>query len=220
MPVKNQTREASQVAYYCQVGAWTLFILVSLLAIVAWGRDYNWRLVPFNTYQFFPLLGLLAFSIMWSHYVSGTVRELLGLKPQVLSHYFNATSLLVLALICLHPGLLIYQRFRDGYGLPPHSYESYVAPGLGWITLLGTASFLVFIGFEFRRVFSKRSWWRYVLVANDAAMLAIAYHGLRLGGQLTYHGWFRTLWYFYALLLICILVRKYFLSYKHRLAQA
>jgi hypothetical protein len=198
-------------ARWCQCAAWSLSLVVCLLAILSWGHDYNWQLLPINNYVLFPLLGLLAFSLMWAHYMAGALRQLLGLKPAVLSRYFKLTSSVVLVLLFLHPGLLIYQRFRDGFGLPPHSYESYVAPGLGWVTLLGTVSWLAFMAFEFRRFYGKRSWWHFVTEAGDAAMLAIVYHGLRLGHQL--HGWFLGVWWFYAAALVMVLINKYYRKY-------
>lgn len=196
-----------------KIGAWALVTAVSVAAIVAWGQDYNWKFLPINSYQLFPLLGLLAFSIMWSHYVSGTIRELVGASPKALATYFRYSGYAVLTLISLHPGLLIYQRFRDGAGLPPGSYESYVAPGLAWVTVLGTASLLVFLAFEFRRFFSDRSWWHFIPEAGDFAMLAIFYHGLRLGGQLQGEGWYQTVWLFYGIVLAAIVVRSYFIKY-------
>jgi hypothetical protein len=137
----------------------------------------------------------------------------MGLDYEVLTDYFRWTSLVVLVLICLHPGLLIYQRFRDGHGLPPGSYESYVAAGKAWITLLGTASLLVFLAYELHRWYGGRGWWRWVARAGDAAMLAIFYHGLRLGSQLSHQGWFLTLWWFYGLTLVLVLIRSYYLGF-------
>ncbi|MEP7204719.1 MAG: hypothetical protein ABI716_00820, partial [Candidatus Saccharibacteria bacterium] len=170
--------------------AWSLVTIVCAVAIISWGGFYQWQLWPLSIYQLFPLLGLLAFSVMWSHYMMNTLRTLWPTEKQVLSNYFRWTGYAVLVLICLHPGLLIYQRFQDGYGLPPGSYESYVAPGMGWVTLLGTASLFIFLSFELYRFFGKRRWWQYVADASDVAMLAIIYHGLRLGTQLQ-QGWFR-----------------------------
>ena len=187
---------------------WSLAAATALAAIIVWGQSYDWKLDIFNAYELFPLLGLLAFSLMWTHYVSGPLRELSGQPEKSLKPYFESTSLIVLGLLVLHPGLLILQRFLDGFGLPPGSYKSYVAPGLGWITLLGTASLLAFLLFETRRFFNQSSWWKYVLVLNDAAMLAIVYHGLRLGGQLQ-SGWYRYLWFLYGAVLVAILARKY-----------
>lgn len=195
-------------ARWSVIAAWALAAVVSLLAIIAWGGYYNWQLLPISAYSLFPVLGLLAFSIMWSHYMAVALRAYLQLDRQVLASFFRVTGYAVLILICLHPGLLIYQRFRDGYGLPPHSYETYVAPGLGWVTLIGTASLLVFLAFEFRRVFGQHSWWHYVADASDAAMLAILYHGWRLGSLLQ-RGWFRGVWLFYAVTLIAALTYKY-----------
>jgi hypothetical protein len=200
------------------IAAWTLTAVVSLLAIVAWGGYYGWHVLPVNTYILFPVLGLLAFSIMWSHYMAVALRAYLKLDARVLSSFFRVTGYAVLVLICLHPGLLIYQRFRDGYGLPPHSYETYVAPGLGWVTILGMASLLVFLAFEFRRVYGRHSWWHYVADASDAAMLAILYHGWRLGSLLQ-HGWFRGVWLFYAVTLVAALIYKFQRGdYRHKKA--
>lgn len=192
--------------------AWSLGTLVSLLAILAWGPGYDWRVLPFSSYVLFPVLGLIAFSLMWTHYIMGTVSELAGVKPEVLKPYFRYTGYMVLVLICLHPGLLIAQLFFDGAGLPPLSYERYVAPGLGWITLLGSVSLLVFLAFELHRVFDKKKWWHYVVDASDFAMLAIVYHGLRLGTDLHRVSWYRAVWWFYAVTLTIVLIRKYALK--------
>jgi hypothetical protein len=191
-----------------QALAWTLATVVSVLAVVAWGDYYQWHFSSLSTYQVFPLLGLLAFSIMWSHYMAVALRMRLALPQAVLARFFRWTGYAVLVLICLHPGLLIYQRFKDGFGLPPHSYETYVAPGLGWVTVLGTASLLVFLAFEFKRIYGERRWWHYVADASDAAMLAIVYHGLRLGHQLQ-QGWYRGVWFFYFVTLVVALIYKY-----------
>lgn len=198
-----------------QVIAWSLVSIVCLVAIISWAGFYQWQLWPFSAYQLFPLLGLLAFSIMWSHYMMITLQTLWSIKKEVLSNYFRWTGYAVLALICLHPGLLIYQRFKDGYGLPPGSYESYVAPGLGWVTLLGTVSLLIFLSFELYRFFGKRSWWHYVADASDVAMLAIVYHGLQLGTQLQ-QGWFRVVWLFYLVTLVGALIYKYTKRFSQR----
>jgi hypothetical protein len=190
-----------------QIAAWSLSALVTVLAVVVWGQSFNWHLA-LDPYLLFPVLGLAAYSIMWSHYMAGAMRDIVQPESKALKDYYRFTGYTVLILICLHPGLLIYQRFRDGFGLPPHSYESYVAPGLGWITLLGTVCLLVFLAFEFHRLYSKRTWWHYVTEAGDLAMLGIFYHGLRLGTQLQ-HGWFRYVWWFYGITLVAVLIRSY-----------
>ncbi len=211
MSIQQPVNYNRKVLFY-QIGAWSLSLVASLVALIAWGATYNWNFTPLSPYQLFPLLGLLAFSIMWSHYINSTIRQFAGLERAVFRSYFRVTSYVVLVLLILHPGILIYQRFRDGFGLPPGSYESYVAPGLGWITLLGTASLFIFLAFEFRRVFSKQPWWHFVTEAGDLAMLAILYHGLRLGSDLQ-QGWFRYVWLFYLVTLVAVLLRNYYKRY-------
>lgn len=206
------TQPSAQRIFWCQIAAWSLGSVVTLVAIIAWGNDFNWHFSPFSVYIFFPVLGLVAYGLMWSHYISGTIREIVGLSKPILASYFRVTGWAVLILICLHPGLLIYQRFRDGFGLPPGSYESYVGPGLGWITLLGTVSLLVFLAYELWRLYGEKTWWHYIQEAGDLAMVAIFYHGLRLGTNIS-HGWFRWVWWFYGITLIVVLARSYSLKY-------
>ena len=192
-----------------QITAWSIAIIFSVLAIMAWGNDNKWQVFPLNNYLLFPLAGLLAYSLMWSHYVSGAIRELFEVDKPALKRYFTYTSYVVLGLLLLHPSLLIWQLYRDGSGLPPGSYASYVAPGLGWITYLGTASLIIFLAFEFRRKYSGRSWWPIVAGAGDIAMLAIFYHGLRLGSQLSSQDWYRGVWLFMGITLVIALAYKY-----------
>jgi len=186
---------------------WLLTGTVSLLALYAWGHSFAWQFSAINTYQLFPVFGLLAYSIMWSHYMVGSAKHSL-FKDIPLNSYFRLTGYAVLLAIVLHPGLLVYQLFRDGYGLPPNSYEHFVAPGLAWVTLLGSVSLLCFLAFELHRWYGRRDWWKYVITAGDAAMLAILYHSLRLGSQLM-GGWYRAVWFFYGTTLVLVLVRKY-----------
>jgi len=192
---------------------WLLSAVVTILAIYVWGSSLAWHLSGLSIYQIFPVLGLMAWSIMWSQYMVSFWQSRAGTKVR-LGDYFRYTGYAVLLLIVLHPGLLIYQRFRDGFGLPPHSYETYVAPSMAWITLLGTVSLLVFLAFELRRWFGDRPWWPYVANAGDVAMLAIFYHGLKLGTQLHVE-WFRYVWWFYGLCLAAALIQKY-LAKLHR----
>lgn len=186
---------------------WVIGSLTTLLAIVVWGQSFRWHVVGLSPYLVFPVLGLVAFSLMWSHYVVGFLKRT-WFSDSDFPKYFQLTGWIVLALILLHPGILIYQRFRDGYGLPPHSYESYVAPGLAWVTILGSLSLVAFLAFELKRWFEDRGWWKYVLYVNDVAMLAIFYHGLRLGTQ-THIAWYRGIWWFYGLSLVAILLFTY-----------
>ena len=188
----------------------TLTIITCTVALAVWGASNDWQLLHLSLYQVFPVLGLLAFSIMWSQYMVEAVRNIRPQLPDIRS-FFSRTSWAVLVLILFHPGLLIFQRFRDGYGLPPGSYLSYVAAMQKWVVLLGSMSLMIFIAFEFKKFFEKHHAWHIVQILNDIAIIAIFYHGLRLGSQLQ-QGWFQYLWYFYGLSLIAALGYKYYLK--------
>ncbi len=186
---------------------WIVTSAVSLLAVYVWGASFSWQPSAINAYGLFPVLGLLGFSIMWSHYMVGEMDRAFHRSVDRTS-YFRITGYIVLAVILLHPGILTYQRLRDGYGLPPASYESYVAPGMAWLTILGSIALLAFLTFELHRFYKSRPWWKYVTAASDAAMLAIFLHGLGLGSLLQ-AGWYRTVWLFYGATLLIVIGHKY-----------
>jgi len=209
-PTKNNPRETLLMAAACG-----LTFLSVALAFVAWGDNLGWQLSQLSTYLVFPLFGLLAFSVMWSQYIVGATKRYLGLAPAVIKRYFDISGLVILTAILLHPGLLIAQRYHDGYGLPPGSYESYVAPMQKWIVILGSLSLLMFLAYELKRWYGQTTWWKYIVALNDVAILAIFYHGLQLGQDLG-HTWYRGVWYFYGLTLVPVLLYKYWHAWQSR----
>lgn len=186
--------------------AWTLSLTVAALAVIAWGGDLRWNFAQLSVYQLFPLLGLLAFSLMWAHYPVSALRRAGRVDPRATGPYFSATGWMVLALIVLHPGLLVWQLGHDGFGWPPGSYlYHYVAPGLRISALVGTVCFFIFLAFELHRFFGQRPWWRLVGYATDLAMLGIFYHSITLGTDLQ-GGWLRGLWWFYGVSLVVLII--------------
>lgn len=200
----------SQRATQLQIVAWTASVVVSALAITVWGGSVRWHLAHISSYQLFPVFGLLAFSLMWSHYLAASVRLYFKQPKSVLKQYFDITSWLVLFLIIMHPGLLSWQLWRDGLGLPPGSYlNNFVAPKFRWAALLGMVSLLLFLSYELRHWFKDRSWWHWIEHATNLAMILIFIHGLRLGHNLL-RGWFRGVWMFYGVTLIFFLGYMYY----------
>lgn len=186
--------------------AWLLSVVVSTAAVFVWGQGFGWQPDRLSSYRLFPLFGLLAFSLMWGHYVISALRRQSGIEAEAVKDYFKATSWLVLLFIFLHPGLLVWQLWRDGFGLPPGSYlDNYVAAGLGWAAFLGTVSLLMFLAYELHRWFSSKRWWRLVEYASDAGMILILIHSLKLGRHLQ-AGWFRSVWIFYGVTYLVALV--------------
>lgn len=189
--------------------AWGLSLLVCVLALVAWLQGF--ALEDLNAYRLFPLFGLLAFSLMWTHYVVGAMRRFVGVDKDPLKQYFAVTGWAAIVFILLHPSLLIFQLWRDSQGLPPTSYMNYVGPSLKWAVSLGTLSFLIFLSFETKRWFDKKGWWPVVEYANVVAMFAIIAHSLALGSNLQ-TGWFKWLWLFYGVSLLVSLGYIYYLE--------
>lgn len=177
--------------------AWALCALVFLIGSIAWGQGLDWKLNDLSAYDLFPLFGILAFSLMWTHYIVSAKSQYLKVPYTVTKDYFRYTSLAVLAFILLHPGILIWQLWRDGFGLPPNSYlTNYVAAGSRWAALLGSLSLFIFLAYEFHRKYKNRTWWKYVSYGSDAAMIFVFFHAIELGPELA-KGWFRTVWFFY-----------------------
>lgn len=196
------------------LAAWLLSAAVILLAVTVWGQNIHWQVGDITLYSWFPLFGLAAFGLMWGHYVVTAARQALGSDPAALRPYYRITSWAVLVALLLHPGLLIWQLWSDGFGLPPQSYLThYVAPELGWVAGLGTLSLCAFLAYELWRWFDKKPWWRWVGWASEFAMIAIFYHGIRLGSELQI-SWFRGLWLVYGLTLVASFAYLHWSAYR------
>jgi len=148
-------------------------------------------------YDIFPVFGLLAFSIMWAHYMVGAAARYYQIEKPVLARYYSWSALAVLAALLLHPGLLIWQLWRDGLGLP----VNYVAPDLRLFVIIGQIAFLLFLAYEFHRKYESRSWWHYVARLSDLAMILVLIHGYVLGKDML-PDWFMALWLVYGVLLL------------------
>lgn len=182
-----------------QVTAWLLGVAVVVVSVGVWIEVRFHK--PLSAYDIMPVLGLVAYGLMWTHYVVGALRIRLNQDPLVLKRYFTLTSALVLLLLLLHPGIFLVKLWLDGFGLPPFSYlKLYTMFVPRIMLLLGSISLLVFLAFEFHRKYGHRSWWKYIDYANMAAMVVIFFHALTLGGELQVL-WFQLLWWFYGITL-------------------
>lgn len=187
--------------------------LVLGLSIFAWAQGLRGDV---DRYDVFPLLGLLAFGLMWMHYVSGSLKRYLRLDGDetLLKRYFHITSLCALALILLHPAMLYTGLFHDGFGLPPASaWQAYGTTAARTGLILGSVSLVAFLLFELGRWFRKKSWWNYIEYASMGAMLLIFVHALLLGGELL-PGWFRFFWIFIGWILVMSIIYNYW--YDHQ----
>lgn len=179
------------------VTAWLLSFAVSVAAFVVWLQAFNGQ-ISLNNFSLFPFFGLLAFSLMWVHYIVGALRRYFAVNKVHLKAYYKITSVIVLLAILLHPGLFIYQLWSNGYGFPPESYKNYVAASALWAVMLGTIALIIFLLFETKKFFGKKPWWKLVELAQILAMILIYIHALKLGGEIQTE-WFKVVWVFYGL---------------------
>lgn len=189
--------------------AWILTAVVTVLALAAWKQSL---LVPLNeltVYDVFPVFGILAFSLMWTHYMVGALIRYTGFDKTRLKPYFTITALAVLCALLLHPGLLVWQMWRDGLGLP----VNYVAPDLRLFVVIGQIAWLMFLAYELHRLYEDRPWWHYVERASDIAMILVFIHGYSLGKTL-FPDWFTALWLFYGVTLLAAITYATVKRYK------
>jgi hypothetical protein len=175
---------------------WVILAFAILVPFIVWGQGIDWQLGSISIYRWFPLFGLLAWMVMWTHYITGTlvIKYPILTRPKI---YKPFTEYLVLASLLLHPGLLIYAQWKNGAGLPPNSYLEYVGEALALAVMFGTIALIIFLSYEFfDRLQHKQTikrWWPAISISQSIAMILIFVHGLRLGTNLS-SGWFVYVW--------------------------
>jgi hypothetical protein len=186
---------------YSSLWEWAVGVTAVTLPYIAWSSAGGTISSP---YSVFPLLGVWAWTLMWTHYMYGTLSLVSG-KFKRSKVYKSTSAYLVLAFILLHPGLLIYRLYEDTGMRPPESYISYVGEQNQLFIFFGTISLVTFLSYEiFKRIRAvaivKRMWF-WISISQAIAMILIFIHGLKLGSHL-YGGWFQAYW----VLLGCLLI--------------
>lgn len=185
--------------------AWLSLAVVILIPLLFWLDTYNWSLKAVSAVTIFPLLGIWAWSIMWTHYFLGGVRLLTGGEKYAL--YTKITGYSVLALIVLHPALLAWQQWTTNQLLPPMSFYDFVASSMKMYVFFGSVSLLLFITYAIVRRFKNKpiiqNNWHWISISQAVAMILIFIHALAIGG-LTNNASYELYWVLLgALLLPC-----------------
>ena len=189
---------------------WALGCLAVLLPSVAWLSRAD--LSDLTLYDVFPPLGLVAFGLMWTHFVMGALRRYSGANLSDKRLFMPVSMGLVLALILLHPGLFWLALYMDGYGLPPQSYIEVYSTQLGFLAM-GTVALMIFLAYELKRFFGEKSWWKYIDYLQIVGMVAIFVHAIGLGNELTID-WFMIVWLLYGVTLVAAII--YTEAYKRK----
>jgi hypothetical protein len=155
----------------------------------------------------FPMFGLLAFTLLWLHAMSGVFEE--WLREQFdFEAFVRWTSLVILISILLHPLLLLIlvnfdlkTIFGDGH----------------WAVWLGLAGLILLLTYDVgkalkRYEFFTRNWNKILIVSNIGFILTF-FHSFELGSDLQ-SGFMRGLWIFYGVTAIAAIIYTY--GFKRR----
>ncbi|MDQ2973747.1 MAG: hypothetical protein M3Q79_04720 [bacterium] len=182
---------------------WGLVIMAFTVPFIAWLQNGGLSRGSLSIFSIFPLLGLWAWLLMWTHYITGSVRQHYGLERNVL--YSKYTSWAVLVLILLHPSLITYKLFSIGEGLPPGSVINYVGEAQKISYLFGTLALLIFLSYEVFKRLKDRDFVKnnthIISISQAVGMILIFVHALRLGNHLD-PGWFKIFWIMCGLVLV------------------
>ena len=196
--------------FFNRYRAWILFVFVSAISIILWLITLSGSVR--SMYQFFPILGVLAWTTMWVHYVAGSIGKSTNGR-----RFTKWTEAVVLLLLVAHPGIFLVQRFLDTGLLPPASYVSYVGSLRAWAVVIAIAALVTFLLYDvlkhFRSKLIARGIWPYVGLLQACAMAAIFIHGLTLGASMN-SSYFMLWWIFLGVLLVPCLVLQVIRDFK------
>jgi hypothetical protein len=175
---------------------WGLGFFALALPLVAWGQARSWH-ISLSSYAVFPLLGMWAWMVMWTHYAYGGLRLVYpSLERNTL--YSKLSGWVVLGCILAHPGLLAIQQWQSVQELPPTSFINYVGQSMQPFVFFGTVSLIIFLAFDILRTKRHKSGkvkssWRWVSLLQIMAMILIFVHAIKLGQHLQ-TDWMQLVW--------------------------
>lgn len=176
----------------------TLAVLVPLLVHII---NANWSNSSPDALManIFPFFGLLAFTLLWLHAISGVWEEKL-IKMFDFDKFVHYSATLILFSIIAHPLiLLLLIRFKISI-----LFNDDVMWGALGLALLLTYD----IAKPFRKSgFFSRHWNKILIISNIGFILTF-FHSLELGGDLQ-TGFMHYLWIFYGVTAILAIVYTY-----------
>ena len=167
------------------------------------GRDINWSLGSMFVFTLFPLFGILAFTLLWLHVVSGVFEP--WLRQYIdFDRFVQNTSLLIFVSIILHPLLLLIPvGFNFNQVL---TYSKFYI----WLAIIG---WLLLITYDIGKLLKKkynffvRNWNKILLISNVGFVLTF-FHSLSIGDDLQM-GPLRIVWIFYGVTAILGIIYTY-----------
>jgi hypothetical protein len=149
----------------------------------------------------FPIFGLLAFTLLWLHAVSGAFEEWLRERFDF-DAFVNTTAMAILASMLLHPLLVLVLLDFNILGI--------WAGGTG--IRLGIIGLFLLLTYDIGKMLKRREFfsrnWNAILIISNIGFVLTFFHSLMLGSDLQ-NGWMRSLWIFYGATAIPALVYTY-----------
>ncbi len=185
-----------------------LLIPVVVLPLLVWANQLNLARYSLTSAELFPVFGMVAFSIMWWHFLLGFVSNI---RPSFkkTNLVYKTSVVLVLMLIILHP--LVLGSINGLSSLRTAGFD-WVVSGNELFVYYGIFALFIFLLYDVARLIRKRSfvkkYWQVIDAVDDVAFVAIFVHSTALGRIVTV-GWFRYVWIFYG---VSALI---FIGYKH-----
>ena len=151
----------------------------------------------------FPLFGLLAFTLLWLHAMSGVLEPWLR-KYINFDQFVHSTATIILFSIILHPLLLLINlRFNISNLFLYYGFTSI------W---LGIISWLLLITYDIGKSLQKYPFfvknWQNILTISTIGFILIFFHSLALGSDLQ-SGPLRIIWIFYGCTAILATIYTY-----------
>ena len=183
----------------------SLLVLFSLLAVgyPLWVRSSHTIWVLDSTFlaNLFPFFGLLAFSLLWLHAISGVFES--WLREQInFDRFVRATSIIILISIILHPLLLLIM-------MGPAFTQIIYGGKFVWLGIIG---WLLLITYDIGKLLNKYDFfvrhWPKILVISTLGFLLTFFHSLNLGHDLAKDP-LRSIWIFYGVTAIIATIYTY-----------
>jgi len=166
-------------------------------------QSVPWALDSSLAANLFPFFGLIAFTLLWLHALSGAFEPFLR-KHINFDRFVHITSTTILISILLHPLLLLVSLRFNIPNLFFYYGVKFVLLGIfGWVLLLTYDIGKALKRYEF---FTKH--WNNILIISNIGFVITFFHSLYLGSDLQ-SGFLRTLWIFYGITAIIALIYTY-----------
>ena len=174
-----------------------LFSFVLLIPIYFWGVSFAWNFSTVSLYLLFPLLGLLAFSIMWVQVVVSAFEKWFSSRIDI-GKFWACSGIIVLILFIAHPLLALIGQYGYTQSWNPFNLVSESEMVFIVLALIAFATFIVFeVTLRWKNsIIQKIKPW--IENGSLVGIILVWVHSLNIGSH-TRLGFMRYLWWFYGI---------------------